>query len=139
MRKSLPLLAAIAALLTLGALVADEPKKDDKAPKPATKEQLKEMMTKLHKGDKSALSRTKNELTKDKPDWDQLAKDAKAFAEMADVLKVTPSPYTSPKGYIDGAAALAKAFGEKDKEASGKAFTAFSKSCSGCHYGNPAK
>ena len=86
-----------------------------------------------------ALTRTKDELKKDSPDWEQLAKDVKGFVEMGDVLKVSASPYTSPKGYIDGAAALAKAFGEKNREASAKALAAFRQSCSACHYGNPAK
>ena len=48
---------AIAALFAVGALGADEPTKDDKAPKRATKEQLKDMMTKLHKGEKAPLAR----------------------------------------------------------------------------------
>jgi hypothetical protein len=133
------LLPALVAVLAVGGLWADEPKKDDKTPKPATKEQVHEMMKKLHKGEKSALTRTKEELKKDKPDWEQLAKDAKGFVEMGEMLNTRPPNYTNPKGYIDGAAALAKAFGAKDKDASGKALAAFSQSCSACHYGNPAK
>jgi len=134
----IPLIAAATAagLLAVGTLLAEEPKKADK---PKTKEQVKEMMTKLHKGEKSALARTRAELEKDQPDWEQLAKDAKAFAEMGDVLKVSASPYTNPTGYIDGAAALAKASAAKDKAEAGKAMTAFGRSCSACHYGNPAE
>ena len=136
----IPLLAAVAvaALFAVGGLTADEPKKDDKAPKRATKEQLHEMMKKLHKGDKSPLARTAAEVKKDSPDWDQLAKDAKGFTEMGAVLKISVD-YTDPKGYIAGATALTKAVGEKDKEASAKAFTTLRQSCHACHYGNPAK
>jgi hypothetical protein len=127
-----------AALFAVGALNADEPKKDDKAAKRATKEQLKDMMTKLHKGEKAPLARTAAEVKKDAPDWDQLAKDAKGFTEMGAVLKGSVG-YTDPTRYISGAAALTKAVGEKDKKASAVAFTAFRQSCSACHYGNPAK
>ena len=129
---------AAAALFAVGGLTAEEPKKDDKAPKRATKEQLKDMMTKLHKGEKAPLTRAGAEVKKDAPDWDQLAKDAKGFVEMGAVLK-TSVEYTDPKGYIAGATALTKAVGEKDKDASAKAFTALRQSCSACHYGNPAK
>ena len=129
---------AAAALFAVGGLTAAEPKKDDKAPKRATKEQLKDMMTKLHKGEKSPLTRTAAEVKKDSPDWEQLAKDAKGFTEMGDVLKVSVG-YTDPTRYIAGATALTKAVGEKDKKASAEAFTGLSKSCSACHYGNPAR
>ena len=130
---------AVAAILAIGGLNAEEPKKEEKAPKRATKEELKEMMTKLHKGEKSPLARTGAEVKKESPDWEQLAKDVKGFVEMGEVLKVSASPYTPPKGYIDGAAALTKAVGKKDKQASAQAFTALTQSCSVCHYGNPAK
>src|SRR5262245_52474961 len=96
------LVFVVAALLATAGLTAEEPKKDEKAPKRATREQLTEMMTKAHKGEKSPLVRTGAELKKDKPDWEQVAKDAKVFIEMGDVLKVSVD-YTNPKGYIEAA------------------------------------
>src|SRR5688500_5032213 len=87
-----------AALFAAGGLTADEPKKDDKAPKRATKEQLHEMMKKLHKGEKAPLARVAAEVKKDSPDWEQLAKDAKGFTEMGDMLKGNVG-YTDPTRY----------------------------------------
>ena len=126
----------LAALFAVGALAAEEPKKNDKIP---TKDQLKhlrEMMTKLHKGEKAPLARTAAEVKKDSPDWGQLAKDAKGFVEMGKALD--ESGHYGRSGYIGGATALTKAIEKKDREASAKAFTALRRSCSGCHYGNPA-
>ena len=76
--------------------------------KKATKEQVKEMMTQVHKGEKSALARTRAEVQKESPDWEALAKDARSFTAMGEMLVtgVSPYPYTSPKSYIDSAAAL---------------------------------
>ena len=139
MRK-VPLLVAVAALFAAGALWADEPKKDDKTPKRPAEEvlkQLQEMMTKLHKGEKAPLARVAAEVKKDTPDWEQLAKDARGFVEMGKALD--ESGHYGRSDYIGGAAALAKAIEKKDREASAKAFTAFRRSCSACHYGNPAK
>jgi cytochrome c556 len=129
-----------AALLAVGSLWAEEPKKQDPPRKPPAKEQLKQlqdMMTKLHKGEKSPLARTAAEVKKDSPDWEQLAKDAKGFAGMGAALDEIG--HYGRSDYIAGATALVKAVGQKDKEASGKAFASLSKSCSACHYGNPAK
>ena len=125
------------ALLAGGGTAAEEPKKDDKAPAKVSKEKVKEMMIAAHRGEKSPLVRTKAELKKDAPDWDQLAKDAKVFAEMGEVLKTGASPYTNPKGYIEAGAALGKAVGEKDAKASGEAVGKLGTSCGACHYGVP--
>ena len=136
----LSLLAAVAVVFAVGALFADEPKKDDKTPKRSTEEvlkQLQEMMTKHHKGEKAPLARTAAEVKKESPDWEQLAKDAKGFVEMGKALD--ESGHYGRARYIEGALALAKAVEKKDKDASVKAFATLSKSCSACHYGNPAK
>jgi hypothetical protein len=115
-------------------------KKDDKVPARPAKEQVKEMMTKLHKGDKAPLARTRAELDKDKPDWDQLAKDAKAFGEMSELLKKNREGYRSPEKYISSVAALAKAAQDKDHKAAATAFAGLSQSCVSCHfYGAPGK
>jgi cytochrome c556 len=133
-------LAVVAALVVVGALCADEPKKDDKTPKRPTEEvlkQLQEMMTKVHKGEKAPLARVATEMKKESPDWEQLTKDAKSFVEMGKALD--ESGHYGRARYTEGAQALAKAVEKKDKDASAKAFATLSKSCSACHYGNPAK
>lgn len=126
-----------AALLAVTGLAAEEPKKDGKAPAKGPKEKVHEMMIAAHRGEKSPLARTKAELKKNSPDWEQLAKDAKAFAEMGEALKTGASPYTNPEGYIGASAALGKAIGDKDAKASGEAFGKLGKSCNACHYGVP--
>jgi hypothetical protein len=123
---------ACAALLTASGLMAEEPK----APKKVPKDAIKEMMTKVHHGDKSPLARTAAEVKKDAPDWDQLAKDAKELTAMADMLKGA-GLYTDPDKYIAGTTALTKAIGEKDAKAAAVAFNGVSRSCSACHYGVP--
>jgi hypothetical protein len=117
-----------AALMMARGLTADEPTKP--------KDEVKEMMVKVHRGEKSALGRTTAELKKEKPDWELLAKDAKEFAAMGEKLKGTAA-YTSPAKYISRAAALDKAVGEKDQKAATEAFTGLNTSCSSCHYGKP--
>jgi len=110
--------------------------------KKATKEQVKEMMTQVHKGEKSALARTRAEVQKESPDWEALAKDARSFTAMGEMLVtgVSPYPYTSPKSYIDSAAALTKATQDKDQKGAATAFTKLSQSCVACHgYHDPAK
>jgi hypothetical protein len=114
--------------------------KDDKAPAKPLKEQVKELMAKLHKGDKAPLARARAELDKEKPDWDQLAKDAKAFGEMSELLKKNTEGYRSPEKYISSVAALAKAARDKDHKAATAAFAGLSQSCVSCHfYGAPGK
>lgn len=114
------------------AVLADPPAK-----KP-TKDEVKEQMIKVHRGDKAPLARVKSELGKETPDWEQLAKDAKLFAEMGETLKGGgASPYTSPEKYVASSVALGKAVGDKDKAKASEAFTGLTKSCSSCHYGVP--
>jgi cytochrome c556 len=126
---------ALASAATVAAcgFYADEPAKK------VTKEQIKEMMTKVHKGEKAALTRVGAELKKEGLDWEQLAKDAKEFTDLGELLKTGASPYTSPKRYIDSAAELTKAAKDKDRKAATTAFGNLSRSCNACHYGNPAK
>lgn len=109
---------------------------DEKA-KPATKEQVKELMAKTHKGDKSPFARAREELKKEKPDWDQLVKDGKAFAEMAALLTRRPGDYTDPTRYVEASESFGKAAGGKDAGKAADAFAKLSKSCSACHYGVP--
>lgn len=123
-------LVAAAGVPALGAGAEDKNEK-------TTKEQIKELMVKTHRGEKSPFARAKEELKKDSPEWDQLAKDAKAIGEMAELLKKGSGGYTDPKGYISASEAFGKAAGEKDVKATAEAFTKLSKSCGACHYGVP--
>jgi hypothetical protein len=128
-----------AAVVIAGSLLADEPRKGEK--KELTKKDVAEMMKATHKGDKTPHARTAAELQKETPDWDQLAKDAKAFTEMGKVLGgVNYFYYHEDDRYAKSATALSKATGEKDKKAANVAFTALTKSCVACHcYHDPLK
>lgn len=98
-----------------------------------SKKDIARMMKEAHTGAKSPHGRTLDELAKEQPNWEQVAKDAKAFVAMADAFKRTDLGYNSPVKYADGAAALAKAAGDKDKTAAAEAFGGLTKSCSACH------
>ena len=123
-----------AAALVASSLAADEPKKDAKA---LTKKDIGKLMKETHHGDKSAHARTVAELKKDTPDWEQLAKDAKAFVTMSEAFKGVRFDYTSPTKYIESSTALTKATAAKDKKAANDAFTGLTKSCSSCHFYGP--
>jgi hypothetical protein len=120
----------VLALFSAAALTADEPKKDVKV----TKKDVAKMMKETHRGEKAPYTRTAAELKKDTPDWDQIAKDAKAFTEMGAALK-SAGLYTSKEQYVNSSAALVKATGDKDKKAANEAFTGLTMSCGSCHYG----
>jgi hypothetical protein len=123
----------VLALALFGAatlVTADEPKKDAKA---LTKKDIGKLMKATHHGDKSAHARTVAELKKDAPDWEQLAKDAKAFAAMSDAFKGVRLDYSSPEKYIESTKSFTKATGAKDKKAANEAFTGLTKSCASCH------
>jgi cytochrome c556 len=111
-----------------GAALAAEPKAD-----------VGKLMKAAHGGDKSPHARVTAELKKDAPEWAQLAKDAKAFTEMGAALKDARGySYASPAKYVESAAALSKAAGDKDRPAAVAAFAALNKSCAACHiYGTP--
>ena len=120
-------------LFTAAALTAEEPKKDEKADAKAAIKNLGKLMKAVHQGEKSPHVRTEAELKKDAPDWEQLAKDAKAFAEMGAAFKGVNLRYSSPEKYLTSSAALTKAAGAKDKTAATEAFTGLTKSCVSCH------
>jgi hypothetical protein len=94
------------------------------------------MMTRLHKSAKSPPARTRSELEKTGPDWDGVARSAKGFFAMSDLLRKNREGYRSPEKYISSAAALPKAAGEKDHAAASAPFTGLSKSCASCHFYN---
>jgi hypothetical protein len=126
---------ALALFGTATLAAADEPKKDAKA---LTKKDIGKLMKETHHGDKSPHARTLAELKKDAPGWEQLAKDAKAFAAMSEAFKGAQLGYVTPDRYIESATAFAKATGTKDKKAANDAFTGLTKSCASCHvYGAP--
>jgi hypothetical protein len=121
-----------AAVLAANGLTADEPKK---AEKKVTQEDVGNLMRSTHRGEKAPYSRTVAELKKDAPDWEQLAKDAKAFADMGAALKAYKAGYVGSEKYSASAAALGKAAADKDKKGATEAFAALTQSCSRCHYG----
>lgn len=121
-----------AAVLAIGSLAADEPKKEN--PKALTEKEIAAMMKAVHRGDKSAYSRTQGELKKDAPDWEEIAKDVKAFSAMGTALKGHVT-YTSPAKYIASTEALGRAAKDKDKKAATEAFAGLTNSCGSCHYG----
>ena len=102
-------------LFTAAALTAEEPKKDEKADAKAAIKNLGKLMKAVHQGEKSPHVRTEAELKKDAPDWEQLAKDAKAFAEMGAAFKGVNLRYSSPEKYLTSSAALTKAAAAEDK------------------------
>ncbi len=140
MRHSVTAVALFgAAMLATSALTADEPKKDEKKDAKAARKEFSALMKGTHRGEKSPHTRIVMELKKEAPDWDQLAKDAKAFEDVGKAFKNVDLGYASPEKYIKGTAALTKAVGAKDKKAANEAFIGLTNSCGACHnYGGPA-
>jgi hypothetical protein len=142
MRRCVVALALFgAAVLAAGGLTADEKKADEKKEtKALTKKEVGALMKETHRGDKSAQVLVEAELKKDAPDWEQVAKGAKAFARMGEAFRGVELGYSSPAGYIAGAKAFDKAAGEKDKKAASEALGRLNKSCTACHfYGGPGR
>ena len=142
-RYVLALALFCAAALAATGLTAEEPRKVPKAgAKKLSKLEIRQMMKETHHGPKTPDARIVAELKKDSPDWEQIAKDAKAFTAMGQALEVN-GPFGlpslrdeglfAPKNYIASASALTKAAGEKDKKAATAAFTGLTKSCAACH------
>jgi cytochrome c556 len=133
MRRIVIAAALLAAVLAATGLTADEPKKDE--PKKPTNKDIGKLMKDTHKGEKTPYARTEAELKKDAPDWEQITKDAKAFADLGAALKALRPDHTAPEKYSTSAVALGKAAGEKDKKNATEAFTGLTQSCGSCHYG----
>ena len=115
--------------------------KDDK--KAAARKDVKELMAKAHKGDKSPLANLVKQLKTDAPEWAQVTRDVKVINEMADVLR-TAGPYAyyyataatkegGARSYADRAKALDRATGAKDSKAALAALTGLQQTCSICH------
>jgi hypothetical protein len=137
-RVLMPVVVGMVIAVTAGWLAACGPLPGTKAAtKPVTAKDVEAMMKKVHEGKDAPLARTGAELKKETPHWEALAKDAKAFADMGEMLHRLPK-YTDDSKYLVGAAGLVKAVKEKDKPAAAEAFAGLSKSCSACHY-YPAK
>jgi hypothetical protein len=124
-------------VIALSGAATDAPKPEEKAPKKVTKEEVKAQMIAAHRGEKSPLARTEAELKKDAPNWEQLGKDAKEFAKMAELLKMAPPAYTDATKYITSTADFEKAATGKDTQKAVAALMGLRKSCSACHYGIP--
>lgn len=139
MRRYVTALALFGAgLLVANGLTADEKKAEEKDTK-LTKKELSKLMKDTHRGEKSPHTRIALELKKEGMNWEQFAKDAKAIEDMGKAFKNARLDYVSPAKYIESAAALTKAAGDKDRKAAGEAFVNLTKSCGACHnYGGAA-
>jgi hypothetical protein len=127
------------AALATGGLTADEKKVDEKkVTKALTKKEVAALMKQTHRGEKSAQVLVEAELKKDAPDWEQIARGAKAFTRMGEAFSGVDLGYSSPAKYVASAKALDKAAGEKDKKAADEALAGLKRSCSRCHsYAGP--
>ena len=114
---------------------------DKGAKKTPTKDDVKAMMAKAHKGETAPLANLGKLLKAETPDWAQVGKDIKVLTDMADLLrasKASESVYTDGPGrYLASARALDKAAHDKDRTAATTALTSLRNTCSGCHYGYP--
>jgi cytochrome c556 len=135
-------LACVIAILAGRAPLYGDEKAEEK--KIASKKDVKEMMVKAHKGEKSPFTDLSKELMAETPDWNRVTADVKVLTETADVLSRYVEGYTyhyygGPWRYIDSTKALDKATRDRDHKAATAAFTNLTKSCSACHhtYGNP--
>ena len=108
-------------------------------------QQLHETMKRVHDGKDSPLWTTRMELKKDAPNWELLTKNAKAFAEMAEVIRpaletmtyTSRSRYWYSMRYIDDTEALGKAIQMEDKQAATVALGHTMNSCGNCHLRQP--
>ena len=112
----------------------------DKADKksPSAKE-VKELMAKAHKGDKSPLADLTRQLQAENPEWGQVNQDVKVLGDMAEMLRASPETYKvvytgSADAYITSTKALDRAAQGKDRKAAAEALTGLQKSCAACHY-----
>jgi hypothetical protein len=147
--RRLLLLASVggAVVVTAGWLAACGELPETRAvPKAVTVKDVEAMMKKVHAGKDAPLARTRAELKKDAPNWEVLAKDAKAFTEMGGLMRraypmtyTARSPYWYAVEYAERGEALVKAAKGNDRPAATAAFAGLSKSCSACHYGYPAR
>ena len=133
-------LACIIAAMAGWAAVYGEDKAGKKAP---THENIKEMMAKVHKGDRSPLANVQKELKAETPDWVQVSKNAKVLGDMAEMLRIG-GPYSYSERiaaaqqrvadrYADSVKDLDKAASNKDRKAATAALTGMTNTCSSCH------
>ena len=101
-----------------------------------SRKELKGLMAKAHRGDKSPLASLGKELKAEAPDWAEVGKNAKLLTDMADVLQAA-QPHAAGR-YHTSAHALDRAARGKDRAAATAALLSLRKSCSSCHYGYPA-
>ncbi len=111
----------------------DQPQK-----KTPSKKDVKDLMGKAHKGDKSPLTSLVRELNAETPDWSKVGQDAKVITDMADMLRSSRSVgaevyYATPANYIANARDLDKAALAKDKKAASAALSGLQLSCFDCH------
>jgi cytochrome c556 len=101
---------------------------------------IKKIMDELHKGAKSPLSTMKTALKAASPDWDEISKQAKLFAEYGESLPKNDPPKGDKesyeklaKAYASNAKALKKSAEDSDLKGARSAFNKISTSCMACH------
>ncbi len=106
-------------------------KEDKKIP---SEKEIKEMMAKTHKGDKSPLADLIQQLQSDNPEWTLVGQDVKVLSDMADMLRAARlRSRLDPDAYVASASALDNAARAKDHKAATAALTGLRQSCSKCH------
>lgn len=127
-----PLVLVSAALAAQG--------EDEKVPS------IKEVMKKLHAGQRSPLAKLKGQLSADSPQWDEIEKTSKDFVILGAALAKNTPPRGEKAGwkklsdrYFDDAKALDDAAKAHDKAAASAAQKRLGASCKACHTAHKGK
>jgi len=122
------LLAAI--LVTVLVTTSDSKEKDEES-------KVEKMMKAAHKGEKDVrdapLEIVQDEVKKDNPDWDLLAKNTKPLAELGSMIKDKRNYISDPRPYIAAVNALTVATNDKDVQQAREAVKGLMNSCAKCH------
>jgi len=98
---------------------------------------IEKMMKATHKGEKDVrdapLEIVQDEVKKDNPDWELLAKNTKPLAELAGMIKDKRNYTSDPRPYIAAVKALTAATNAKDVEQARAAVKGLMNSCAKCH------
>jgi hypothetical protein len=98
---------------------------------------VEQMMLAAHKGKKDVrdapLEIVQDEVKKESPDWDLLAKNTKPLAELGAEIKDNKGYTSRPGPYIAAVKALGDATQKKDVAGARTAVAGLMKSCAGCH------
>ncbi len=125
----------LAAMVVAVFATSGESKGGDSKEKEESK--VEKMMKAAHKGEKdlrdAPLEIVQDEVKKDKPDWDLLAKNTKPLAELAGMIKDKRNYTSDPRPYIAAVKALTVATNAKDVGQARAAVKGLMNSCAKCH------